>query len=84
MSSSGVKHATRQFVRSVRIVAENAYYFHHACLYVRMYQRGFRWRDFREIYTLWKSLGGKSKFVENLEKKYITLHEDISMLFCCR
>jgi hypothetical protein len=32
MSSSGVKHATGQFIRSVRIVAKSAYYIHHAWL----------------------------------------------------
>ena len=65
MSSSGVKHATRQSIRSVRIVARSVYYFYHACLCVRMYQRGFHWRDFREIYTgTYENLsGGKSKFV---------------------
>jgi hypothetical protein len=54
----GVKHATRQFIRSVRIVAESAYYFNHACLCVRIYQRGFHWRDFREIQGLYENLSG--------------------------
>jgi hypothetical protein len=56
--SLGIKHASRLFIRIVRMVSKSVCYFHHALLCLRMHQRGFHWRDYREIYA--------GNFCENL------------------
>jgi len=74
-------------------MAKSARYLYHArlsvCLFIlpslssflRTYQHGSQWRDFREIWykELIKNLLGKSRFGYNRgEKLSVTLHEEIS------
>ena len=74
------------FFRHVRVVAKNACYLRNARPYVRMYQRGCHWTDFRETWYwgLRENMPRKKKIVKIGQKYRGTVYEDLSTFcYCC-